>query len=42
MVDEIFAMPSDERTVLLAWMGIIGYLIQLYMISPANLTLPSD
>ena len=30
VVDAIFAMEKDERTVLLAWIGIIGYLIQLY------------
>ncbi len=29
VVDKIFAM-GDERTVLLAWMGILGYLVQLY------------
>ena len=30
MVDYVFAMENRERTVILAWMGIIGYLIQLY------------
>lgn len=30
MVDYAFAMEHGERTVVLAWMGIIGYLIQLY------------
>ena len=29
-VDQIFAMAASERTVLLAWVGIIGYLLQLY------------
>ncbi len=29
VVDKIFLM-GDERTVLLAWMGILGYLVQLY------------
>lgn len=29
-VDQIFAMADAERTVLLAWVGIIGYLLQLY------------
>ncbi len=30
VVDIIFRQGSGERTVLLAWLGIIGYLIQLY------------
>lgn len=30
MVDKVFAMQDMNRPVLLAWMGIIGYLIQLY------------
>lgn len=30
MVDYAFTMDHGERTVVLAWMGIIGYLIQLY------------
>lgn len=30
MVDSVFALPDSERTVLLAWMGIVGYLLQLY------------
>ncbi|MFD7522223.1 MBOAT family O-acyltransferase [Paenibacillus chitinolyticus] len=30
MVDNVFALPDSERTILLAWMGIIGYLLQLY------------
>lgn len=29
-VDQIFAMAASERTVLLAWAGILGYLLQLY------------
>ena len=30
MVDYIFDMPHSERTVVMAWLGIIGYLVQLY------------
>lgn len=30
MVDGVFTLPDSERTVLLAWMGIVGYLLQLY------------
>ena len=30
MVDSIFKTPDAERTVLAAWLGIIGYLFQLY------------
>lgn len=30
MVDRIFQMQDSERTVLAAWIGIIGYLLQLY------------
>ena len=30
VVDAIFSMAYTERTVLMAWLGIIGYLIQLY------------
>lgn len=30
IVDHIFSMGHSERTAVLAWMGIIGYLIQLY------------
>lgn len=30
VVDEIFSMPDGERAALSAWMGIIGYLLQLY------------
>ena len=30
MVDYIFSMEHQERTVVLAWLGIAGYLIQLY------------
>ena len=30
MVDAIFALQDGERTVVAAWVGIIGYLLQLY------------
>lgn len=30
IVDKIFLMQDSERTVLAAWIGIIGYLLQLY------------
>ncbi len=30
MVDQAFSTGDSERSVLLAWMGIIGYLLQLY------------
>lgn len=30
MVDAIFALQDSERTVVAAWLGIIGYLLQLY------------
>lgn len=30
MVDHVFSMADGERTVVLAWMGILGFLIQLY------------
>ena len=30
MVDAVFEMPDAERTVLAAWLGILGYLFQLY------------
>lgn len=30
MVDAIFALQDGERTVVAAWLGIIGYLLQLY------------
>lgn len=30
MVDYVFAMNHSDRTVVMAWMGIAGYLIQLY------------
>lgn len=30
VVDAIFEMPDAERTVLAAWLGILGYLFQLY------------
>lgn len=30
MVDKVFAMQDMDRPVLLAWLGIIGYLLQLY------------
>lgn len=30
MVDSIFSTPDAERTVLAAWLGILGYMFQLY------------
>lgn len=30
MVDRVFEMQTGERTVLLAWLGIVGYMLQLY------------
>ncbi len=30
VVDKVFAMETTERSVVLAWLGILGYIIQLY------------